>query len=379
MYIWETGSGVNGRYFYTLRDETLLHISEVANYEENGIYQVQQLRGDLLMASFRNWSVDLRKFRQLGSSPRATYLPLEQLASYSFKLSKKANKSLKKIQALDPIREQVTAISQKYGVTIYFGERKGFKQLLENKEELMLKLKLLPERVHLCLHLEKMLYQVGVLLHVLEAINPTTVSPLFLSRNYKGKHLDHPQRLYSQYKENYGSPPEKLSGLFGRKERLTLGRPSIIVNTPSETFSLWHEAQIPTPDPSVPRLRPDLIIKQGSHETLFDSKILDDIRDYEVNGEELAPSFYDCMKEIDMLIECKTFQWGWNKMEEQIKRYNHLLQPKHFLLITKSQVPPTDKKHLEEYNVNPIDCFSLPTTQEKLTHVFENIGWRTSE
>ncbi len=248
-----------------------------------------------------------------------------------------------------------------YSNRLHFREEKMLREAFSRMDDLKLKIKLVPERRKFLTQLKKRIYQLWFL-HQLLDLTQEGETEIFVSRRYKGKRLDHPKHLYEDYEEQYGEPPAKLSGLFGRKERLTLGPPTVVLEKPG--YSIWEEFQTPTPEPAVPRLRPDFVVKKDTHQSLFDPRVLDYIRDYELEGTQLAPDFFDCLKPIDLLIECKTFGWRGEHVE-QVSRYHRLLSPKRILIVARKTIPTSHQKQLDHMGIGYLENFNLSHVKEK--------------
>lgn len=368
-------NGADGRYFFLLKKGAIIHISKEREQKAKNLYELRTTQKDLLMATFRNWSVDLRKFSLQDQKKKlhGERLDINELREKEFILSQKGENALEELKEFLGMISQVKAISQEYQIPLYFGNRKGIQTVYEEKEELFLKLKLIPSRKNLLVQLKKRIYQLWVLSQLITVLDPEDVSEILLSRNYKGKQLDHPKRLFEAYKDEYGTPPKKISGLFGRKEQLTLGKPTTVIQSEDTFYSLWEEFQAPTPEPKTPRVRPDFLLTKGKHDSLFDSRILEYINDYELGQEELAPDFFECLRDINLLIECKTFEWKWEKVNTQIQKYNRLLHPQSFLIITRDTIPVKEKKILEEKDIQYLDAFRPEKQEEKIEELSEVI------
>ncbi len=352
MILKEAGSGADGRYFFVFKDGSVHHISEVATKRGERCYEYEA-DGDLLMVTFRRWAVDIRRLSQ----KHGEKVSIKELKDLEFSLSEREQKSFEELREFERMVDQVKSFSQHF----HFGEEKMLREAFSRMDDLKLKMKLIPKRRKLLTQLKKGIYQLWFLQYLIDVIQGGETE-IFVSRRFKGKQLDHPKRLYESYEEQYGAPPEKLTGLFGRKERLTLGPPTVVLDDPA--YSIWEEFQTPTPEPGVPRLRPDFVVKKGQHQSLFDPKVLDYIRDYELDRTQLAPDFFNCLKPIDLLIECKTFRWR-EEHKEQMNRYKRLLSPKLALLVARREIPPPQKKKLDHMGIEHIENFDLSHVKGK--------------
>jgi len=163
------------------------------------------------------------------------------------------------------------------------------------------------------------------------------------------------------------------------------------------TYSVWYELQVPHPiDPELKRKalarikyldeimsevrrgsirRLDIVVQKGNHDTMFQKRPWDIYeRLKSMNWKErieLPNYFFERMKRIDLLIECKErpfIEWK-SEVEEQVIPYYETYKPKRMALVSAHPVPERVKLRLEKVGIAVVAPFGpeeVPYEQESI-------------